>query len=586
MALHFTEFRRKLLGEGAWVAAGQVVGIIGTLAGIRLLTQFVPEDVYGQASLLLAGLTLGIQALIVPANNATLRFYSDVKPSGRLWMLRLATRRIILPFGGLLLLLVAGVGSAWAFVGGKSYLAVAALAGLAAAESLKTTEITFLTAGRRQRAAAILRVLESWLCPALATAAVLILGKYPACVVGGNAAGIAVVLIFLLALVRREGRDGPAALDDPAKEELAGLQHQMARFARPMIFVAVVTWVSGLSDRFLIGWLLDASQVGIYAPAYGLASFPFLAALGIVYQTVYPHYCEAVSAGRGDLERRAFRYWLLTVVAIAACGVIAFALLKNYIAWLLLAPEYWAGAELMPWIAAGNGLLIISMVFGDRLKAHKRTTEMLIGTAVGAVASIAITIPFILVWGRLGAAFACPCYFGIQLIAMACLAARPPKSDQLDSAQTPEKKRWFPRIFASLLALLLSIITAGWLFFFYDNSTEEKICEVEKDYLPFSCKLSDDGQHIVLVLNNEDKKLRYVLWDNHKSNNNNGLYPTIVISPDGMHLAHSNFYRYNLNDYKYSVTYDNIEGPKYDSIESMHIIYSDYPIILYRGVDG
>lgn len=430
MGVYLTEFRKQLLGEGAWVAAGQIIGILGSLVGIRLLTQVVPTDVYGLASLLLAGLTLGIQALIVPANNATLRFYADVKPTGRVWMLRRATMRLLLPFVGLLLVLVTGVGSAWVFLSKISYLAVAAMACFAIVESFKSTEINFLTAARRQRPVAIMKVLESCLCPLLAVVAVLLFGKSAACIVGGQAVGMAVVLLCLLTIIPREGRGGPAEQDEKLKRELSDLRGHMAGFAGPMIFVAVVTWVSGLSDRYLIGWLCDASQVGIYSPAYGLASFPFLTALGIVYQTLYPHYCVVVAGNRRDLEKRTFRFWVLIVCLIAVCGVAIFVLFKDYIAWLLLAPQYRQGADMMPWIAAGNGLLIISMVFGDRLKAHKRTGAVLVGTAVGAIASVAITIPFILHWGRAGAAYACPCYFGLQLLVMVFLAMRPTKLKQ------------------------------------------------------------------------------------------------------------------------------------------------------------
>ncbi len=63
----------------------------------------------------------------------------------------------------------------------------------------------------------------------------------------------------------------------------------------------------------------------------------------------------------------------------------------------------------------------IEQVLEQSLLAHKQASSVLVAQIFGALASVAITIPCVMRFGAVGAAYACPIYFLIQMVAAAAL---------------------------------------------------------------------------------------------------------------------------------------------------------------------
>ena len=72
------------LKEAGWVSAGQILAFLGGLAGIKLLTNLMPPENYGELAL---GLSLaGISNLFLfgPLGQVALRFYSACRDRGNI----------------------------------------------------------------------------------------------------------------------------------------------------------------------------------------------------------------------------------------------------------------------------------------------------------------------------------------------------------------------------------------------------------------------------------------------------------------------------------------------------------------------
>lgn len=52
--------------DGVWVAAGQLLAALGVLVGVRLQTEVIPPDVYGQVVLYSGISTLILSVICVP----------------------------------------------------------------------------------------------------------------------------------------------------------------------------------------------------------------------------------------------------------------------------------------------------------------------------------------------------------------------------------------------------------------------------------------------------------------------------------------------------------------------------------------
>lgn len=411
---------RRIIGEGAWVAAGQISTAVVLLVGTRLITEFVPPDTWGLFTMILGLLMLARNVLVTPVLQAVIQFYAQSVASQQLAVMRRIVTRwtvhMTLVLAGLSLL---GSVGAWPFTGiSPAIVGLAVL--ISALDILRVLELNFLQAARRQKPHAIASALEAWLRIGLMVGLAWWWGPELSNLLIGNLAAVLIGYLALLMWVPREGTES-VGLDRPQHTNLAD---EMLRYALPLAPLALIGWITSLSDRYIIGWMLGAAEVGVYALIYGLIGQPFAMSQMIIARTLSPVYYKAVSTHDNGLEIRIFRIWIAGTIAIGTLGVLAILLLKDTLAGLLLAEQYRHGAELMPWIAAGWALAALSSVYEAKLHAYRRTRLILSLGAISAVVSVVLPIALIPLMGLKGAAVACPIYFGFSCLILAVTALR------------------------------------------------------------------------------------------------------------------------------------------------------------------
>lgn len=389
---------------------------LGLVAGTRLLTEFLSPAVFGTVSLLTGVLSLARTVFGVSILQAALRYYGELAPEGGMTRLRHAVSRLLVRTMVWPVLAILAAGVVLAVRTQSSPLSIALLAVLLAAllgtDVARSYESNFLVAARRQREASILDALEALGRPALAIGAILVFGPSALSVLGAylTATGLALVAVHLG--VEREGN---GARPTGTSSDTA-LGRELLRYALPLMPMAAVIWISGLSDRYIIGAVVGRESVGIYAAAYGLVSQPFLMAQALLDRTLTPPYFLAVSRGDRAKEHETFRVLLVGTLAVCGAGVLGVWIFSDQIASVFLASTYRTSAMLMGPIATGNCLLAIQYVFAKHLYAHKRTGEIFAIYTIGALVSLAVTVPMVFAFGVWGAALACPVYYLIQLL--------------------------------------------------------------------------------------------------------------------------------------------------------------------------
>jgi O-antigen/teichoic acid export membrane protein len=183
-----------------------------------------------------------------------------------------------------------------------------------------------------------------------------------------------------------------------------------------LIPLAILGWINGLGDRYIIGGILGLEEAGIYAAVYGLVSRPFLLLGRVVELTLRPVYQTAVSQRNHQKARKAINSWLIVTIISTTLGFVLILVLHKQLAFILLGERYRVGAEFMPWIAGGYVLLVTSYVFEKICYAYEQTKYVLYTQISSAVATLLTTFVAITYWGLYGAAVAVPVYFGVQLI--------------------------------------------------------------------------------------------------------------------------------------------------------------------------
>ena len=410
--------KKNLLNEAAWSLTGKIISALGTLVGVRLLTEYARKEIYGKVGLLVAAMTLGMNLFASPLTSAAQRFYSDQALRGQVPLLRntlislLKWPAVIL--GTTILLLMF-------FARSIPDSVLLTLAFLLVFQVIYNLEVSLLTAARRQKEVAFLGLSQTWLKPGFAVLAIILLGVSPfSILLGYSIATGGILLLFYLLPVQVEGVSRPSK---PLKPD-RNLVNNIFRYSFPLMPLALVSWITSLSDRYIIGGTLGLGQVGIYTAGYGLISMPFLMVEGIIGQTLRPAYFQSVSSIDSITEKKILRYHLITTVGICVIGVLAVCFFKNLIAQLFLAKEYREAAILLPWIAVGISFQVISQIFEGVLIAYKKTLRLLMVHSLGAVISVVSVFLLCSRFGLSGAAVACPLYYLSMVVAGIALTSK------------------------------------------------------------------------------------------------------------------------------------------------------------------
>ena len=402
----------RLSRDGATVAAGQFAAAIGTLVGIRLLTEIAAPSTFGMVSLALGIAALGLNTASTPFTQAALHLYPQLESDGRLIDLRNALAHTYWRAGRVVGLVVA-VGSAVLVTSDQvSWVLCALVTLLLAVDIMRSVSITFLNAARRHARFSAWLAAEATIRPIAGVWAVIQFGDSAETLLAAYLVSSVLLLWAFSNSSRAHLGIPPSTL--PSTEALQG---RIWKYALPLIPLGAIGWINGLGDRYLIGGMLGVAEAGIYAAAYGLVSRPFLMLGQTVELTIRPIYQAQVALEpSSDAAKRLLAAWVIVVMSVGSLGAATIAFWSDELSSLLLGREYRSGAALMPWIAFGYVLLVTSYAFERVCLAHGRSGWIpLIQGSAGAVGLVA-TVVGILGWGLKGAAVAVPVYFGAQLL--------------------------------------------------------------------------------------------------------------------------------------------------------------------------
>jgi O-antigen/teichoic acid export membrane protein len=409
----FQRFHSGIMVEGLLIAFGQGAQALAMLVGVRLLSELVSPDIYGEVTLFMGAVILGKQIFGFPFLQAALRFYPEAVNKNCVPLLRNMIRSYLVRIVGsyTVLYLIIGLGYTVFTNHNISYYLFVLSAGLLCCEVACVLETDLYNAARMQSHFVFVQISSAWLRPLFAVLAVFIFGANSVSIISGYLVAIVLVVICLYVFpINRIGiRQGEKVLDSIPK-----FKQDIRQYALPLMPLAVFGWISTFSDRYLIGALFDAEQVGIYAVAYSLMSLPFTMVQAVVERTLRPLYFEAISAGDEKRADKYFKFWINSVFFVCFAGVLMVYFFHDDIAKLCLAEKYHTSARLMPWIALGHLFLAMSAVFEKPCFAYKKTIYVLLIQGAGAFFCLVVAIPFMIYYGIIGAAIAVPVYCFVQ----------------------------------------------------------------------------------------------------------------------------------------------------------------------------
>lgn len=306
--------------------AGQILAFLGGVVGIKLLTNLMPPEGYGELAL---GITIaGIVNMFLfgPLAQVVVRYYSICREQGTLdaysrILTGLHRKAIYLLIGvsvPVIVLIGIAFGIPWAVL-----VAVALIFSIPS--GLQGSIQSLLGALRDRRAAAMTQGADSWLRLGLGAMFVALVAPNGFWALIGYIFGSLIVLLVQFKVIRRHNfgtsaRTTPVELDAMRRAEMLG-------YALPFVAFATMSSIGQYADRWLLLGSGGANDVGIYAALYQIASAPVVFLMSVAMQLVIPVVFGRVGdlssqlrlqGGRGLLSRTllmiGFVYLALTLI--------------------------------------------------------------------------------------------------------------------------------------------------------------------------------------------------------------------------------------------------------------------------------
>lgn len=273
-----------------WILFGQFLGFIGGFIGIKVLTNLMGPNGYGQLAL---GLTIaGLFNTYVygPVANVVIRFFSIYRERDTLGsyfsILRKSHRKIAI--GGISLAVIAS-GTTGYFLGGEWGLIILLSCLYGVTSGINVSFISLQNAIRQRKIVALHQGADVWLRIGLSIALLFLFSTSGCFALLGYLIGTLLVTISqrIFALKNETIRKNwQLATPDPHLEKQAF--KEFSGYAASFMIFAVFASFSLYADRWILQGLFGSSAVGVYAAIYQIAASPVSIFFTMVSQLIVP----------------------------------------------------------------------------------------------------------------------------------------------------------------------------------------------------------------------------------------------------------------------------------------------------------
>lgn len=191
---------------------------------------------------------------------------------------------------------------------------------------------------------------------------------------------------------------------------------EMYRYGFPLMGVGLTNTALSLADRYLLAWLGDNTQVGMYSAVYRLAEMAIDIPSAILLMAYTPIVIQAFNASREELGSILHQpLQLIFIVLLPFCCGATF--LARDFTTLMLGPGYRNAYCLFPYVCSATFCMALNHLYTRIFELEKATRFVLYASGIAAIANVLINILLIPRYGILGAGIATCAAYLIQFAA-------------------------------------------------------------------------------------------------------------------------------------------------------------------------
>lgn len=173
------------------------------------------------------------------------------------------------------------------------------------------------------------------------------------------------------------------------------LWKKMIKFAIPMIPTVIAVWALSMSDRYMLLYFLDESQVGIY----GIAA-RFSSVVAVISNAVYIAYTSFAFDKKNDVNAREQYRRILSAFFFIIFGMcFTFSFFGKEILSFMTDSRYHYAYKIMPGVLFGQISYGVYTIVSYGIAFTKKTKYSFLATASGAIANILLNVIFVPIFG-------------------------------------------------------------------------------------------------------------------------------------------------------------------------------------------
>ncbi len=372
---------------------GALISIIGSLALVRLLTEYLSPGQYGELALALTVANLINQVVMCGLISGIGRFYSIAKDREDLDGY-LSQSYTLLKYAALVTILIG----------------VLLLIGVAASSYREWVTLVFVTvvfsivsnyngvfgdiqnAARNRPIVVFNNSLDTIFKIVFVYLATVLLGASSTIVIVGYLLSAAIVFLSNNAMLKYA---------IPPKKQEKTIQSQASRnwqgqiwtYAWPFSAWGIFTWAQQASDRWALEIFSSTQEVGVFAVLFQLGYVPIITLSGLLASFLTPiFFSRAGDATDQQRNVSVHRINMMVTYTMMALTVVAFLItwgLHRFVFMIFVSPEFRGHSNLLPWFVLAGGLFATGQMLVLKVLSEVRPRILLtvkIGTAVLGVA--------------------------------------------------------------------------------------------------------------------------------------------------------------------------------------------------------
>lgn len=219
----------------------------------------------------------------------------------------------------------------------------------------------------------------------------------------------------------------------------------------PLIGYSLAAQILNVSDRMMIGQMVNNSAVGIYSTLYTVSSISLMVWQAI-HSSFVPYLFKSLESKNTGIKKIS-----LQLMILYAGVAVALTYLAPEIVRILATEEYYEAIYIMPPIAAGVFFTAFANIYSDIAVYYKKTKYVMYPAAIAALVNLVLNYIFIKAYGYMAAAYTTLFSYILMALFQGLWARKLCKENGIEGSTIFEDHKLMALAIATTLLCLLGI---------------------------------------------------------------------------------------------------------------------------------